>query len=235
MALCSSSILCPWNSNLYRNLDHGRFWSSCDHSSSFSDRVVKFGGHYTDLIDLAARSAPPSARPSDAWPGAQVQYCVPGTPKHLTIYRAWSFKMRSSGDTILISSICTVEVPGSSGLEVPGTLYFPEFRRHYTDLIDLAARSAPPSARPSDAWPCAQVQYCVPGTPHFSSPFFPPFLLHVSLVVSFDPPRLERFARDLSAMNRAMPVAHILPLSDVALAHRLMEQGGVGGKIVLTP
>jgi NADPH:quinone reductase-like Zn-dependent oxidoreductase len=57
----------------------------------------------------------------------------------------------------------------------------------------------------------------------------------VSLVVSFDAPRLERFARELSAKNRSMPVAHILPLSDVALAHRLMEQGGVGGKIVLTP
>ena len=32
-----------------------------------------------------------------------------------------------------------------------------------------------------------------------------------------------------------VPIAHVLPLSEVAHAHRLMESGGVGGKIVLTP
>ena len=32
-----------------------------------------------------------------------------------------------------------------------------------------------------------------------------------------------------------MPVAHTLPLAKVSVAHGLMEQGGVGGKIVLVP
>lgn len=56
-----------------------------------------------------------------------------------------------------------------------------------------------------------------------------------SLIVSFDRPRLERFARDVAAGRVSMPVAHRLPLSKVAVAHGLMEQGGVGGKIVLVP
>jgi NADPH:quinone reductase-like Zn-dependent oxidoreductase len=56
-----------------------------------------------------------------------------------------------------------------------------------------------------------------------------------SLVVSFDRARLERFTRDLRDKGRTMPVAHILPLSKVSVAHGLMEQGGVGGKIVLVP
>ena len=42
-------------------------------------------------------------------------------------------------------------------------------------------------------------------------------------------------ARDLGAKNRRMPIAHKLPLAEVAKAHRLMEQGGIGGKIVLIP
>jgi NADPH:quinone reductase-like Zn-dependent oxidoreductase len=57
----------------------------------------------------------------------------------------------------------------------------------------------------------------------------------VSLIVSFDRPRLERFARELGSKSRRMPIAHRLPLADVALAHQLMELGGVGGKIVLVP
>ncbi|MBT8765044.1 alcohol dehydrogenase catalytic domain-containing protein [Metapseudomonas boanensis] len=56
----------------------------------------------------------------------------------------------------------------------------------------------------------------------------------VSLVVRFDGPRLERFSREMSGKLK-MPVAHKLPLAEVAEAHRLMEQGGVGGKIVLVP
>ncbi|HEX4507960.1 MAG TPA: zinc-binding dehydrogenase [Alphaproteobacteria bacterium] len=56
-----------------------------------------------------------------------------------------------------------------------------------------------------------------------------------SLIVTFDRPRLERFARDLKDKGRCMPVAHTLPLAKVAVAHGLMEQGGVGGKIVLVP
>ena len=56
-----------------------------------------------------------------------------------------------------------------------------------------------------------------------------------SLIVNFDAPRLQRFARDLVTKRRSMPVAHRLKLSEVALAHELMERGGVGGKIVLIP
>lgn len=56
-----------------------------------------------------------------------------------------------------------------------------------------------------------------------------------SLIVSFDRARLERFARDLKDKGRTMPVAHVLPLAKVSVAHDLMEQGGVGGKIVLVP
>jgi NADPH2:quinone reductase len=56
-----------------------------------------------------------------------------------------------------------------------------------------------------------------------------------SLIVSFDRPRLERFARGIVAGGHGMTVAHTLPLSKVAVAHGLMEQGGVGGKIVLVP
>jgi NADPH2:quinone reductase len=56
-----------------------------------------------------------------------------------------------------------------------------------------------------------------------------------SLIVTFDSDRLSRFARDLGIKNRRMPVAQQLPLTDVAKAHRVMEAGGVGGKIVLVP
>ncbi|GAB3625610.1 Narbonolide/10-deoxymethynolide synthase PikA2, modules 3 and 4 [Pandoraea terrae] len=56
----------------------------------------------------------------------------------------------------------------------------------------------------------------------------------VSLIVRFDGPRLQRFAREMP-YKIPMPVAHKLPLTEVAQAHRLMEQGGVGGKIVLVP
>jgi len=56
-----------------------------------------------------------------------------------------------------------------------------------------------------------------------------------SLIVIFDRERLERFARDQVAGRHRMPVAHRLPLSKVTVAHGLMEQGGVGGKIVLIP
>ena len=56
-----------------------------------------------------------------------------------------------------------------------------------------------------------------------------------SLIVIFDRARLERFARDAAAGKHSMPVAHKMPLDKVAVAHGLMEQGGVGGKIVLIP
>lgn len=56
----------------------------------------------------------------------------------------------------------------------------------------------------------------------------------VSLVVTFDGPRLARFSRE-RLQRFPMPVAHTLPLSEAGRAHTLMEQGGVGGKIVLVP
>jgi NADPH:quinone reductase-like Zn-dependent oxidoreductase len=56
-----------------------------------------------------------------------------------------------------------------------------------------------------------------------------------SLIVIFDRARLERFARDIVAGRHAMPIAHRMPLDKIAVAHGLMEQGGVGGKIVLIP
>ncbi|HSW11784.1 MAG TPA: zinc-binding dehydrogenase [Solimonas sp.] len=56
-----------------------------------------------------------------------------------------------------------------------------------------------------------------------------------SLVVRFDGPRLLRFAREMDRPGRRTPIAHRLPLAQVAEAHRLMEQGRVGGKILLLP
>ena len=56
-----------------------------------------------------------------------------------------------------------------------------------------------------------------------------------SLTVTFDRPRLERFYREWAAGTRHVPIAVRLPLARVAEAHKLMEQGGVGGKIILTP
>lgn len=58
---------------------------------------------------------------------------------------------------------------------------------------------------------------------------------YTTLIVSFDGPRLVRFAISLAEGSRSMPIAHRLKLEDAPLAHRLMEQGGVGGKIVLVP
>ena len=57
----------------------------------------------------------------------------------------------------------------------------------------------------------------------------------VSLIVRFDAGRLNRFMHDLIYNHRTMPIAHIFALSDVAAAHRQMEAGGVGGKIILKP
>ncbi|GAB2461195.1 hypothetical protein GCM10027082_10020 [Comamonas humi] len=55
-----------------------------------------------------------------------------------------------------------------------------------------------------------------------------------SLIVHFDGPRLQRFARERMRQH-PMPIARRFALAEVADAHRLMEQGGVGGKIVLIP
>lgn len=56
-----------------------------------------------------------------------------------------------------------------------------------------------------------------------------------SLVVQFDRPRLERFARELLQKGRSVPIAGRFPLEQVAEAHRCMEAGGLGGKILLLP
>jgi NADPH:quinone reductase-like Zn-dependent oxidoreductase len=53
--------------------------------------------------------------------------------------------------------------------------------------------------------------------------------------VSFDGPRLAKFAADLRANGWTMPVAMKLPLAEAAKAHTLIEAGGLGGKILLTP
>lgn len=57
----------------------------------------------------------------------------------------------------------------------------------------------------------------------------------VPVIVQFDAPRLQRFARELVAKGREMPVSHRLPLADVAKAHAMLGQGGLRGKIVLVP
>lgn len=57
----------------------------------------------------------------------------------------------------------------------------------------------------------------------------------VPVIVTFDGPRLQRFARDLVEKGREMPVSHKLPLADVAKAHEMLMQGGLRGKIVLVP
>lgn len=56
-----------------------------------------------------------------------------------------------------------------------------------------------------------------------------------SLTVTFDRARLERFYREWAAGRRQVPIAMRLPLDRVGDAHRAMEHGGVGGKIILTP
>lgn len=54
-------------------------------------------------------------------------------------------------------------------------------------------------------------------------------------VVQFDADRLAKFYVDLLRFNRNLPVAKRLPLDEVGEAHRLAEEGGLGGKIVLIP
>lgn len=56
-----------------------------------------------------------------------------------------------------------------------------------------------------------------------------------AFTVTFDRARLERFLREWAAGTRGVPISYTLPLAEVAEAHRIMECGGVGGKIVLVP
>jgi len=48
-----------------------------------------------------------------------------------------------------------------------------------------------------------------------------------------DGARLERIVADVAAGGVVMPVAHVFPLAAAAEAHRLIEQGTVGGRVVL--
>ena len=75
----------------------------------------------------------------------------------------------------------------------------------------------------------ASVAVPVPDPPQDASQQFS------AVYVRFDAERLARFMQDMVRTGRRMPVARRFPLEDVAAAHRLMEAGGVGGKIVLAP
>jgi NADPH:quinone reductase len=50
-----------------------------------------------------------------------------------------------------------------------------------------------------------------------------------------DGARLERIINDVAAGNVAMPIARRLPFASAPEAHRLMERGGLKGKIILEP
>lgn len=56
-----------------------------------------------------------------------------------------------------------------------------------------------------------------------------------AVMVRFDSERLGRFMTAVAAGKLTMPVAQRLPLEQVAQAHRLMEAGATGGKIILHP
>ncbi len=57
----------------------------------------------------------------------------------------------------------------------------------------------------------------------------------VFVAVHNDPARLLELARDVASGKLALPVARRLPLEQATLAHRLLEAGGVGGKLILEP
>jgi len=55
------------------------------------------------------------------------------------------------------------------------------------------------------------------------------------IAVHADSRQLAAIARAVADGNVRVPIAHVLPLADASKAHRLLEAGGVGGKIVLAP
>lgn len=57
----------------------------------------------------------------------------------------------------------------------------------------------------------------------------------VFVMVQSDPTKLAELADAVAAGEIAVPVAKTLPLAQAAEAHRLVEAGGVGGKVVLEP
>ncbi len=50
-----------------------------------------------------------------------------------------------------------------------------------------------------------------------------------------DVARLEALAADVAAGSLAVPIAKVMRLAEAEAAHRLMEAGGLGGKIILLP
>jgi len=55
------------------------------------------------------------------------------------------------------------------------------------------------------------------------------------IVVHSDPARLAALMADVAAGKLSVPIARRLPLADAAQAHRLVEAGGLGGKVILEP
>jgi NADPH2:quinone reductase len=55
------------------------------------------------------------------------------------------------------------------------------------------------------------------------------------IAVHTDSRQLAAIARAVADGHVRVPIAHVLPLADASKAHRLLEAGGVGGKIILTP
>lgn len=57
----------------------------------------------------------------------------------------------------------------------------------------------------------------------------------VFVVVHNDPARLGTLARSVAAGEISAPIAKRLPLTEAAAGQRLVESGGVGGKVILEP
>jgi NADPH2:quinone reductase len=57
----------------------------------------------------------------------------------------------------------------------------------------------------------------------------------VSISRRFDPSQLAEIAQWVAAGQLDIPIADRLPLAQVGHAHRLIERGGVGGKLILEP
>jgi NADPH:quinone reductase-like Zn-dependent oxidoreductase len=128
----------------------------------------------------------------------------------------------SSRDTVADLPVAgVIDLADTAALEAAGPFDF------LADTIGTAAEPLFAYVKPYGA--VASIAVPAPNPPANATQRFS------ALYVTFDRPRLERFARDVAAGRYSMPVAHRLPLDKVAVAHGLMEQGGVGGKIVLIP
>ena len=54
-------------------------------------------------------------------------------------------------------------------------------------------------------------------------------------MVQPDASRLHELAEDVARHEFSIPIARTMKLHDIQEAHRISEQGGLGGKIVLIP